>query len=97
MRPLTVLTGIVLGSSAATTFGLAATLVVFVVLGDEHPQFRSEQPLLAVYLAIFVGLTALAGASFIGLAKERPWWRWAQMALWATLCLLAAVYWQTRG
>jgi len=53
--------------------------------------------LLAVYLAIFVGLTALAGASFIGLAKERPWWRWAQAALWATLCLLAAVYWQTRG
>ena len=97
MRPLTVLTGIVLGSSAATTFGLAATLVVFVVLGDEHPQFRSERPLLAAYLAIFVGLTALAAASFIGLAKERPWRGWAQVALWATLCLLAALYWQTRG
>ena len=97
MRPLTVLTGIVLGSSAATTFGLGATLVVFVVLGDEHPQFRSERPMLAVYLAIFVGLTALAGASFIGLAKERPWRRWAQAALWVTLCLLAAIYWQTRG
>jgi hypothetical protein len=97
VRPLTVLTGIVLGSSAATTFGLAATLVVFLVLGDEHPQFRSERPLLAVYLGIFVGLTALAGASFIGLAKARPWRRWAQAALWGTLCLLAAVYWQTRG
>ncbi len=87
VRPLTVLTGIILGSSAATTFGLAATLVVFLVLGDEHPQFRSERPLLAVYLAIFLGLTALAGAS---------WW-WAQAALWVTLCLLATVYWQTRG
>jgi len=97
MRPLTVLTGIVLGSSAATTFGLAATLVVFVLLGDEHPQFRSELPLLAVYVAIFTGLTALAGASFIGLAKQRPWRGWAQAALWAALCLLAAVYWQTRG
>ena len=97
MRPLTVLTGIVLGSSAATTFGLAATLVVFVVLGDEHPQFRSERPLLTLYLAIFVGLTALAAASFIGVAKQRPWRRWAQAALWTTLCLLAAVYWQTRG
>lgn len=97
MRPLTVLTGIVLGSTAATTFGLAATLVVFVVLSDEYPQFRGELPLLAVYLAIFVGLTALAGASFIGLARQRPWRRWAQAALWAALCLLAAVYWQTRG
>jgi hypothetical protein len=86
MRPLTVLTGIVLGSSAATSFGLAATLVVFMVLADEHPQFRTELPLLAAYLAIFLGLTALAGISFVGLARERPW-----------LCLLAAVYWQTRG
>jgi len=97
MRPLTVLTGIVLGSSAATTFGLAATLVVFAVLSDEHPQFRSELPLLGVYVAIFVGLTALAGVSFIGLARQRPWRRWAQAALWATLCVLAAVYWQSRG
>ena len=97
MRPLTVLTGIILGSSAATTFGLAATLVVFVVLSGEHPQFRSELPLLAVYLAIFLGLTALSGASFIGLARQRPWRRWAQAALWATLCILATVYWQTRG
>ena len=97
MRPLTVLTGIVLGSAAATTFGLAATLIVFVVLSDEHPQFRGELPLLGVYLAIFAGLTALAGASFIGLARARPWRRWAQAALWSTLCLLAMVYWQTRG
>jgi hypothetical protein len=97
VRPLTVLTGIILGSSAATTFGLAATLVVFLVLGDEHPQFRSERPLLAVYLAIFLGLTALAGASFVGLARQRPWRWWAQAALWVTLCLLATVYWQTRG
>ena len=97
MRPLTVLTGIILGSAAATSFGLAATLVVFLVLADEHPQFRNELPLLAVYLAVFAGLTALAGASFIGLAKNRPWWRWAQAGLWVTLSLLAAVYWQTRG
>lgn len=97
MRPLTVLTGIVLGSSAATTFALAATLVVFALLRDEHPQFRSELPLLAVYLAVFAGLTALAGLGFVGLARERPWWRWAQGALWAALAALAAVYAATRG
>ena len=97
MRPLTVLTGIVLGSSAATAFALAATLVVFALLRDEHPQFRSELPLLAVYLAVFLGLTALAGLGVVGLARERPWWRWAQAAMWAALAALAALYAATRG
>jgi len=97
VRPLTVLTGIVLGSSAATTFGLAATLIVFAILKDEHPQFRSELPLLAVYLAVFVGLTALAGLGFVGLARARPWWRWAQAAMWAALAALATLYALSRG
>lgn len=97
MRPLTVLTGIVLGSAAATTFGLGATFIVFLVLGDETPQFRDELPLLAGYLAIFVGLTALAGVSFIGQARERPWRRWAQFAMWGALALLAGLYAWTRG
>lgn len=96
MRPLTVLTGIVLGSSAATTFGLGATLIVFLVLSNETPQFREELPLLAGYLSIFVGLTALAGISFIGLARERPWRHWAQAAMWGALAGLAALYWWTR-
>jgi multisubunit Na+/H+ antiporter MnhG subunit len=97
LRPLTVLTGIVLGSSAATTFGLGATLIVFLIHSGDVPQFRDELPLLAVYLAIFVGLTALAGVSFIGQARERPWRRWAQVAMWGTLAGLAALYWSTRG
>ena len=97
MRPLTVLTGIVLGSSAATTFGLGATLIVFLVLSNETPQFRAELPLLAGYLAIFVGLTAMAGISFIGLARDRPWRHWAQAAMWGSLAGLIALYWWTRG
>ena len=96
MRPLTVLTGIVLGSSAATTFGLGATLVVFLVLSGEVPEFRAELPMLAVYLLLFIGLTALAGVSFVGLAKNRPWRRWAQGTLWGALAGLAALYWLTR-
>ena len=97
MRPLTVLTGIVLGSSAATTFGLGATLIVFLVLSGETPQFREELPLLSLYLAIFVGLTAVAAASFIGQVRERPWRRRAQLAMWGTLAGLAALYWSTRS
>jgi hypothetical protein len=90
------LTGIVLGSAAATTFGLGATLIVFLVLSNETPQFREELPLLAGYLAIFVGLTAMAGISFIGLARERPWRHWAQVAMWGALAGLIALYWWTR-
>lgn len=97
MRPLTVLTGIVLGSSAATTFGLAATLVVFLVLSGEHPQFRSELPMLSRYLAVFVGLTGLAALGFLGLAKNRPWRFWAQAGMWASLAAVAALYWSTRS
>jgi hypothetical protein len=97
VRPLTVLTGIVLGSSAATTFGLAATLVVFLVLSGEYPQFRDELPLLAVYLAVFVGLTGVAAASFVGLLRERPWRRWAQAGLGLTLAALVALYASTRS
>jgi O-antigen ligase len=97
VRPLTVLTGIVLGSSAATTFGLGATLVVFLVLSGEVPEFRAELPMLAVYLLLFIGLTALAGVSFVGLAKNRPWRRWAQGGLWGALAALAALYWYTRN
>lgn len=96
MRPLTVLTGIVLGSSAATTFGLGATLVVFLVLSGEVPRFRAELPLLAVYLVLFSGLTTLAAVSFIGQARERPWRRWAQLAMWGALAALATLYWSTR-
>ena len=97
MRPLTVLTGIVLGSAASTTFGLAATLVVFAVLADEHPQFRTELPLLAGYLAVFLALTAISAAGFIGLARQRPWRRWALGALWAALGGMATLYALTRA
>lgn len=97
MRPLTVLTGIVLGSSAATTFGLGATLVVFLVLSGEYPQFRAELPMLLRYLGIFLALTGLAAVGFIGLARNRPWRLWAQAAMWASLMAVAALYWSTRA
>lgn len=97
MRPLTALTAIVLGSCVATTFGLGATLVVFLFLSGEHPQFQSELPMLALYVAIFAGLTAVAGISFVGMARQRPWRGWAQTALWVALVGLAVLYWSTRA
>ncbi|MEY2921263.1 MAG: hypothetical protein RL261_2568 [Pseudomonadota bacterium] len=97
MRPLTVLTAIVLGSSVATTFGLGATLIVFLVLSGETPRFREELPLLAVYVGIFVGLTALAAVSFIGQARQTAWRYWAVGAMWGAVACLAALYAWTRG
>jgi hypothetical protein len=91
------LTAIVLGSSVATTFGLGATLIVFLVLSGETPRFREELPLLAVYVAIFVGLTALAAVSFIGQARETAWRHWTTGVMWAALACLAALYAWSRG
>ena len=97
MRPLTVLTAIVLGSSAAATFALAATLIVFLVLSmEDSARFRDELPLLAAYAAVFACLTALAAVSFVGQARERPWRPWAQVAMWAALAGVVALYWSTR-
>jgi uncharacterized BrkB/YihY/UPF0761 family membrane protein len=90
------LNAIVLGSSVAITFGLVATLIIFLVLSGETPRFREELPLLARYAAIFVGLTTLAAVSFIGLARNRPWRRWAHLAMWATLAGMALLYASTR-
>ena len=96
MQPLTILTGVVLGSAAATTFALTATLVVFLVLAGEHPQFKAELPLLAVYSAVFALLTALAAVSFVALLKQRPRRAWAQLVMWAAVLGVGALYWSTR-
>ena len=92
MRPLTVLTGIVLGSAAAATFSLFATLVVFLFLRDDNPQFRSEMPMLTLYTAASVVLTGVAAISFIGEVRERSWRRWSQVALWALVLGLTVAY-----
>ena len=94
MQPLTILTGVVLGSAAATTLG--ATLVVFLVLAGEYPQFKAELPLLAVYALLFGGLTAVAAVSFIAELKQRRWRRWSQLLMWLAVCGVAALYWSTR-
>ena len=96
MQPLTILTGVVLGSAAATTFALGATLVVFLVLAGEHPQFKAELPLLAVYALVFGVLTAVAAVSFVAELKQRRWRLWSQLLMWMAVCGVAALYWSTR-
>ncbi|HEX3846717.1 MAG TPA: hypothetical protein VHV81_05000 [Steroidobacteraceae bacterium] len=97
MRPFTVLIGIVLGSAASITFGLATVLIVFAVLAGEHPDLRREFPQLAVNFGAFALLTAASASSFLGQVKERGWRRRAHLATAACLGVVVALHWPTRS
>jgi hypothetical protein len=86
------LTGIVLGSAAAASFSLFATLVVFAFLVDDNPRFRSEMPMLTLYTAASVLMTAVAAISFMAEVRERPWRRWTQAGMWALALALTLAY-----
>jgi len=93
MRPLTVLIGIILGSSVAIALGLTMVLIVFLILAGDEPQLRSEFRPLLQSAAIFTGLAAVAGASFTGSLRQLQWRRWAIGALWTSMILVTWLYW----
>jgi hypothetical protein len=97
MRPFTVLIGIVLGSAASFTFGLGTVLIVFLVLGPQHPELPRELPRVAGSLAAFAVLTAASAGSFLGEAKVRPWRGWAHLATGICLCGVILLYWPRRS
>jgi hypothetical protein len=93
MRPLTAVTMIVLGSSFAITFSLAAVLLVVLILGDEYPRLQREfDPLMGSFV-LFVIMTAISAASFYALIKQHRLWVWAQGAMWCGLCAIGWYYW----
>ena len=67
MRPLTMITGILLGSCAAITVSLALVLIVFLLLGDEQPRLQHEFRPLLTSMLIFLGMTAISATSFYSL------------------------------
>jgi hypothetical protein len=93
MRPLTVITGIMLGSSLSIAFSLAAVLIIFTVLGDDYPRLDHEfRPLLASF-SIFTAMTIISAASFYALVKHHPG-RWAgQVLMWAGFAATGYYYW----
>jgi len=97
MRPFTVLIGIILGSAASFTFGLGTVLIVFLVLGPQHPELPRELPRVAGSLAAFAILTAASAGSFLGEAKVRPWRVWAHLATGICLCGVILLYWPRRS
>ncbi len=93
MRPLTVVNLIILGSSFAITFSLAAVLIVVLILGDEYPRLEHEfEPLLDSF-TVFLGMTAISAASFWGLIHNRHWKYWAHAGMWFALFATGWYYW----
>jgi len=93
MRPLTVVTGIVLGSCVSITVSLGAVLIIFLVLGDDYPRLDAEFGALADSLLIFGSLTVLAGASFYSMLIRHPWRAVAQILMWLGLAAAGTYYW----
>ena len=93
MRPLTFITGILLGSSVSITLRLTAVILIFLILGDEYPRLAYEFSNLIKSALIFVVLTAIPAASFYCLLKEWKNRWWLQFALWASLPATGFYYW----
>ena len=93
MRPLTVITGILLGSSLAITVSLAAVLLVFLILGDDYPRLQHEfSPLLSSVL-IFLGMTIISATSFYALLINHPARWWGQALMWAGVAAVSVYFW----
>ena len=95
MKPLTIITGVVLGSAASITLGLAVVILIFVLSGLDQPRIRDEFPPLVSSVALFALLTVVSAASFVSIAKHKPWRWWAQAAMWALLVAIGVYYWPT--
>lgn len=93
MRPLSVVTLIILGSSFAITFSLAAVLLVVLILGEEYPRLQGEFEPLVESLILFLGMTAIAAASFYTLIKNHAARYWLNAAMWIALFGVGYYYW----
>ena len=93
MKPLTIITGVVLGSAASITLGLAVVILIFVLSGLDQPRIRDEFPPLVSSVALFALLTVVSAASFVALVKHQRWRWWAQALMWALLVAIGLYYW----
>lgn len=91
MHPMTVMTGVLLGTSFSIFFGLAVVAFIYVLLLPEHPRLESEVRPLVESVALFLVLTAVCAVSFIGAARQRRW-RWAAQGIMWLAVAAAVVY-----
>ncbi len=90
MRPMTMVVGVLLGSSVAITLGLAVVAVIYLILGTDEPALRRELPALLRNSLIFLMVTAISAASFRAEWKG-GWGRWPWRVVMAVV--LAALVW----
>lgn len=88
-----VINGILLGSALSIAVSLGLVLIVFLVIGDEHPRVRQESGLLLESMFMFLGMTIISAASFYTLAKTHPRRHVAQALMWLGLAALVWYYW----
>lgn len=93
MRPLTVITGIILGSCLSITLSLGAVLLMFLLLGDEYPRLRAEFSELVTSLLIFLLMTGFSAASFYALLKDHRWRHVSLVVMWLGLAVTGYYYW----
>lgn len=93
MKPLTVVTGIVLGTCFSIMLSLAAVWVIFFLLGDEYPRLGAEYGALLGGLAVFTLLTAISAASFYTMATGHAWRYLGQGAMWCSLLATGVYFW----
>lgn len=93
MNRFTALLGILVGSLASMAFGLAVVLLVFWLLQDDHPRFAADLPAVARAFGMFLMLSVLGVAAFLGTVRGRSWRQGMQVLFWAGLLLVARYYW----
>ena len=90
MRPLTILLGIVMGSTVSLAIGLLGTWIVILFLPQDAERFAPEHAALLQSIAIFTALAAASAFSFYGDLRTRTW-RLGAHAL--SLLLVVATIW----
>lgn len=96
MRPLAVLIGIVLGSTASLALGLTMTWIVLLFLPEHAEVFAAERAPLAQAIGLFAASAAAAGVSFWSELQNQRWRLVAHFVLLALLGLAVVVYWPRR-
>lgn len=93
MNRSTALLGILVGSLVSMAFGLAIVLLVFWLLQNDHPRFAADLPAVARAFGMFLVLSVLGVAAFIGTLRVRSWRQGMLVLFWAGVLLVGRYYW----
>lgn len=83
MQPLTIITGILLGTSASIAGVSAIVVLLSLIVAGDSPRLAEELGQLWPLSLLFLAMTALCAAGFIGLVKHTAWRWYAQAAMWS--------------